>query len=79
MDESCASNVVDGHAGHERASCAADELETREWRVGAAAGERCGPFLSRIVRNVQATDVQADEIWGYVQKKEGHKKFKTEE
>jgi len=34
------------------------------------AGERCGPFLSRIVRDVQATDVQADEIWGFVGCKE---------
>ena len=35
-----------------------------------AAGERCGAILSATIRNVPATDVQCDEIWGFVQKKQ---------
>lgn len=34
------------------------------------AGERCERLLSDKIRNVPATDVQADEIWGFVGKKE---------
>ena len=30
--------------------------------------------MDRLIRDVPATDVQTDEIWGYVQKKEGHKR-----
>lgn len=37
------------------------------------AGERCEAFLSSRVRNVPATDVQADEIWGFIGKKEKNK------
>jgi IS1 family transposase len=39
------------------------------------AGERCQTqtLLANVVRNVPATDVQADEIWSYVGKKESHK------
>src|SRR5207247_642639 len=37
------------------------------------AGRRCDDLLSRLVRNVPATDVQCDEIWGFVRKKESHK------
>jgi len=37
------------------------------------AGDRCQTlFVDKIV-NLPVTDVQADEIWGFVQKKEGHK------
>jgi len=39
----------------------------------ALAGENCERFLSDRIRNVKASDVQLDEIWGYVAKKEGHK------
>lgn len=42
-------------------------------RLLIRAGERCEILLSRVIRNVPATDVQADEIWSYVGKKEGHK------
>jgi transposase-like protein/IS1 family transposase len=38
-----------------------------------AAGENAERFLETRLRNVPATDVQADEIWTYVGKKEGHK------
>jgi transposase-like protein/IS1 family transposase len=38
------------------------------------AGERCEKLMDRLVRDVPATEVQCDEIWGYVAKKEGHKR-----
>jgi transposase-like protein/IS1 family transposase len=34
------------------------------------AGEKCEALLSRLVRNVEAKDVQADELWSYVKMKE---------
>ncbi len=34
------------------------------------AGERCERFMARVVTNVPAVDVQADEIWGFVGCKE---------
>ncbi len=37
------------------------------------AGQRCEKAMARLIVNVQVKDVQADEIWGYVAKKEGHK------
>jgi transposase-like protein/IS1 family transposase len=38
------------------------------------AGEHCERLLETHIRNVKVTDVQADEIWTFVQKKEGHKR-----
>jgi transposase-like protein/IS1 family transposase len=37
------------------------------------AGEKCDKLMGRLIVNVPAKDVQADEIWGYVAKKEAHK------
>jgi IS1 family transposase len=37
------------------------------------AGENCERIMGRYVRNVKVNDIQADEIWGFVQKKEAHK------
>jgi transposase-like protein/IS1 family transposase len=37
------------------------------------AGEKCEKLMGRVVVNVPVKDVQADEIWGYVGKKEAHK------
>jgi transposase-like protein/IS1 family transposase len=37
------------------------------------AGERCEKVMARLIVNVPVKDVQADEIWGYVYKKEAHK------
>ena len=37
------------------------------------AGEKCEKVMGRVIVNVPVKDVQADEIWGYVGKKEGHK------
>jgi len=36
------------------------------------AGKNCERIMGRKVRNVQVKDVQCDEIWGFVQKKEAH-------
>lgn len=37
------------------------------------AGENCERIMGRTVRNVKVADVQCDEIWGFVKKKEAHK------
>ena len=37
------------------------------------AGQKCEALLATKIRNVPVADVQADEIWGFVGKKEGHK------
>jgi len=37
------------------------------------AGENCEKIMARMVVNVPVSDVECDEIWGYVGKKEGHK------
>jgi IS1 family transposase len=38
------------------------------------AGEKCERLLGRLIVNVPVKDVQADEIWGFIGKKEGHKR-----
>ncbi len=38
-----------------------------------AAGEHCKALLSATIRNIPVSDVQCDEIWGFVQKKERSK------
>jgi hypothetical protein len=42
-------------------------------RLPVLAGERCEKFLGKALVNVPVADVQCDEIWGYVFKKEAHK------
>lgn len=37
------------------------------------AGEKCERFLESRIQNVPVADVECDEIWGFVQKKEAHK------
>lgn len=37
------------------------------------AGDRCKTLLTERIVNVPVTDVEADEIWGFCFKKEGHK------
>ena len=37
------------------------------------AGEHCKTLMVSKIVNLPVSDVQADEIWGFVQKKEGHK------
>src|SRR5258708_23021434 len=38
------------------------------------AGEKCEKIMGRLVVNVPVKDVECDEIWGFIQKKEGHKR-----
>ena len=42
-------------------------------KVLVLAGEKCDKVMGRLIVNVPVKDVQCDEIWGYVFKKEGHK------
>ena len=37
------------------------------------AGEKCEKLMGRVIVNIPVRDVQCDEIWAFVQKKEGHK------
>jgi IS1 family transposase len=37
------------------------------------AGEKCDKLMGRLIVNVPVKDVQLDEIWGFVQRKEAHK------
>jgi lambda repressor-like predicted transcriptional regulator len=43
-------------------------------RLLVLAGEKCEKLMARLVINVPVKDVQADEIWSFIQKKEGHKR-----
>jgi len=40
------------------------------------AGDKCEKLMGRLIVNVPVKDVECDEIWGYVQKKEAHKRPK---
>lgn len=42
-------------------------------RLLVLAGEKAEKIMATHVRNITANDVECDEIWGYVGKKEGHK------
>jgi transposase-like protein/IS1 family transposase len=42
-------------------------------RLLVVCGEQCEKTMGRLIVKVPVTDVQCDEIWGYVRKKEAHK------
>ncbi|MFP5204968.1 MAG: IS1 family transposase [Acidobacteriota bacterium] len=42
-------------------------------RLLVMGGDRCHTLMIQKIFNLNVSDVQADEIWGYVFKKEGHK------
>lgn len=42
-------------------------------KILVKAGEKCERLIGRLIVNVPVKDVQCDEIWGYVFKKESHK------
>jgi len=42
-------------------------------RLLLLVGEKCEKLMGRLIVNVPVKDVQCDEIWGYVYKKEAHK------
>jgi len=43
-------------------------------KVLALGGERCEKLMGRLIVNVPVRDVECDEIWGFIRKKEAHKK-----
>lgn len=43
-------------------------------RLLVVAGEKCERIMAKQVRNLRVKDVECDEAWGYIGKKEGHKK-----
>jgi len=42
-------------------------------RLLVLAGERCAALMQSKIQSLPVKDVEVDEIWGYVGKKEGHK------
>ena len=65
--------IVEG--GSVRSAMRITGLEKRTiLRLIVWAGVRCESVHATKVRNVPVRDVQGDEIWGYVAKKEGHKR-----
>jgi len=42
-------------------------------RLLVMAGEKCNKLMGRLIVNIPVKDVQCDEIWGFVAKKEAHK------
>jgi len=81
---------VDGHLSEEhgllaiKLLCEGSSVRTVERVTGfhrniilqllVIAGQRCEKLLAEKVRNLPVSDVQADELWGYVFKKEAHKR-----
>jgi transposase-like protein/IS1 family transposase len=43
-------------------------------KILVKAGDKCEKLMGRLIVNVPVKDVECDEIWGFVQKKEGHKR-----
>jgi transposase-like protein/IS1 family transposase len=43
-------------------------------KILVKAGEKCERVMANHVRNVSVRDVECDEVWAYVGKKEGHKR-----
>ena len=42
-------------------------------RLLVVVGEKCEKLMGRVIVNIPVKDVQCDEIWAFVAKKEGHK------
>jgi len=42
-------------------------------RILLKAGEKCEKLMGRLIVNVPCQHVEVDELWGFIQKKEGHK------
>lgn len=47
-------------------------------RLLVLAGEKCGALIGKRIKNLEPRDVECDEIWGYIKKKEGHKTVEEE-
>ncbi len=48
-------------------------------RLLVLAGEKAEKIMAKQVRNLTPSDIECDEIWGYVGKKEGHKRAEEAE
>ncbi len=59
--EGCSVRSIERITGHHRDTIL---------RLMVRAGERCEKLMGRLIVNVPVKDVQADEIWGYVGKKQ---------
>lgn len=43
------------------------------------AGERCERLMDETIQNIPASDVQADELWSFIGKKERRKTFEDDD
>src|SRR6266436_4315378 len=43
-------------------------------RLGVRVGQACAKIQDEKMRNIQSTDIQIDEIWGFIGKKKKHAK-----
>jgi transposase-like protein/IS1 family transposase len=63
--------LVEG-VGINAASRLADIDKKTVLKILALAGERCAAIMDTKLRNLPLVDIQCDEIWGFVEKKERH-------
>ncbi len=47
-------------------------------RLLVLAGEKCATLIGKRIKNLEPRDVECDERWGYIKKKEGHKAVREE-
>jgi hypothetical protein len=47
-------------------------------RLLVLAGEKCATLIGKRIKNLEPLDVENDELWGYIKKKEGHRTAKEE-
>lgn len=65
--------LVEGNSARSTSRLCGVELKT-VLSMLKLAGEHCERLLESRIRNVKVADVQADEIWTFVGKKEAHKR-----
>ena len=60
---------------HERSQCGARDQRSPRYDPAAAclAGERCQRLMEEKIKGLDVRDVEVDEIWGFVGKKEAHR------
>jgi transposase-like protein len=64
--------LVEGNSLHSTQRITGLDLNTI-MKILVKAGEKCEKLMGRLIVNVPVKDVQVDEIWGFVGKKEAHK------
>jgi transposase-like protein len=47
-------------------------------RLLVLAGEKCAVLIGKRIKNLEPRDVECDELWGFIKKKEGHKTVEEE-